>query len=122
MEEALFKSGAVKHATQLTMTLEEIAKCIQIKYNGDVARMIKDVECLEFYFPEHLVPQVVTRIEIILMQEKLKRWNFTFGRRNMSLFITESLISLKKKKRVFPIILDHCLLSLRSQLKGCQEL
>ena len=40
----MFKSGAVKHAAQFTKTLEEITKYGQVKYNGDVARMIKNVE------------------------------------------------------------------------------
>ena len=37
LEEVVFKSGAVKHAAQITKMLEEIAKYVQVKYNSDVA-------------------------------------------------------------------------------------
>ena len=40
----VFECGAMKYATQLTKTLEEIADYIKIKYNSDVTRMIRDVE------------------------------------------------------------------------------
>ena len=37
LEDAVFESGMVKHATQFTMTLKDIIDYIQIKYNSNVA-------------------------------------------------------------------------------------
>ena len=57
LEEAVFESGVMKHATQFTETLKEIAKYVQKKYNNDVAKMIKDVEHPIFNFPRVLFPR-----------------------------------------------------------------
>ena len=45
LKDAVFDSKSVKHAVQFDKTLEEIADYVQVKYNNDVARMIRDVEC-----------------------------------------------------------------------------
>ena len=51
-EDAMFENGSIKHATQFTKMLEEISKYVQVKYNSDVAHMIKDIKHSEFKFPE----------------------------------------------------------------------
>ena len=48
---AVFKSRAVKYAAQFTKTLENIIDYVQIKYNSDVARMIRDVKQPIFTYP-----------------------------------------------------------------------
>ena len=86
-EEAVFESGAVKHAAQFMTTLEKIAKSVQKKYNNDVAKMIEDVECPEFTFPECPIPQVVKNMMARRCRERLTRWTSMFGRRVINLFI-----------------------------------
>ena len=55
LKDAVFKSGAVKHAAQFTKRLEEIAY-VQKNYCSDVAKMTKDVEHPQFNILVHLVP------------------------------------------------------------------
>ena len=71
LEDAVFESGAVKHAAQFTKMLEEIAKYIQKKYNSDVAKMIKDVERQKFDFRVSRVPQTVMNLDGTMTQEKI---------------------------------------------------
>ena len=66
LKEAVFESGAVKHATQFTETLKEKAKYVQKKYNSDVAKMIKDVEHPLFKF----LPKVITNPDGTTTQEQ----------------------------------------------------
>ena len=98
LEEAVFKSRAVKHTAQFTKTLKEITKYVQKKYNSDMAKMIKDVECPKFDFPAHPVPKIVVNPDRTMTQEKLTRWIPTSGKRTMNSFIVERLISPRKKK------------------------
>ena len=58
LEDAVFESGAVKHASQFKKRLEEIANYVQKKYNSNVAKMIKNVECPIFEFPVWPVPKL----------------------------------------------------------------
>ena len=71
LQDIVVESGAVKHAAQFTKMLENIAKYVQVKYNSDIARMIKDVELAEFNFPEHPVPWVISNEDETSTQEKI---------------------------------------------------
>ena len=67
----MFESSAVKHAAQFTKMLEEIANSVQNKYNSDVVKMIKDVECPIFKFPVHPAPKITLNPDGITTQEKI---------------------------------------------------
>ena len=63
LEDAVFESGAVKHAAQFTKTLEEIANYMEKKYNSNVAKMIKVVERPIFEFPVRPVPKTILNLD-----------------------------------------------------------
>ena len=46
VEDAVFESGAVKHAVQFMNMLKEVANHVQKKYSSDVVKMMKVVEHL----------------------------------------------------------------------------
>ena len=71
LEDAVFESGAVKHAAQFTKTLEEIANYVQKKYNSDVAKMIKDVERSVFEFPARPLLKTILNSDGRITQEKV---------------------------------------------------
>ena len=50
LEDAVFESGAVRHAAQFTKTLGEIANYVQKKHNSNFAKTIKDMERPTFKF------------------------------------------------------------------------
>ena len=59
LKDAIFKSRSVKHAAQYTKTLEKIADYVQVKYNNDVAKMIREVKCPIFKYPQQPSAQIV---------------------------------------------------------------
>ena len=60
LKDAVFKSGFFKHAVQFAKTIDENADYIQIKYNSDMARMIRDVERPVFKFRQQPTAQIIT--------------------------------------------------------------
>ena len=55
----VFEIGAVKHASQFTKSLKNIADYAQIKYNNDVAEAIRIMEQLYLTYPE--MPQPIIK-------------------------------------------------------------
>ena len=70
LEDAIFESGAMKHVTQFTKMLKEIADYVQIKYSSNAVWMIRDVECPNFSYPAEPVGCLVTSEERKTMWKK----------------------------------------------------
>ena len=118
LEDAIFQIWAVKHAAQFTKVLEETAKYIQKKYNCNIAKMIKDVECPLFKFPKCPVPWVITYVDGMMTQEKIDKMDIYVWKMDYELIQSQKADFTEKEKRVFLIILDQCSPSLRLQLEG----
>ena len=118
LEDAVFESGAVKHAAQFTKTLEEIANYVQRKYNSDVAKMIKDVERPVFEFPPRPLPKTIVNPDGTITTEKVDEMDIYIWKKGYELSHSKKAELIEKEKRVFPIILEQCSPSLRSQLEG----
>ena len=59
-KDAVFEIGLIKHAAQFTKTLKEIADYVRIKYNGNMARTIRDMKRSVFKFPQQPTAQIIT--------------------------------------------------------------
>ena len=108
----MFKSEAVKHAAQFTKMLDKIANYVQKKYNNDIAKKIKDVECPIFKFSICSVLKISTNPDGTTTQEKIDEMDIYMWKKDYKL--------VEKEKRVFPSILDQCSPSPRSQLEGAE--
>ena len=113
-EDAVFESGAVKNAAQLTKMLEEIVNYMQKKYNSDFAKMIKDMERPTFKFPIWPVLRIILNPDETTTQEKIDEMDIFMWMKDCELVHNKKAEFTEKVKRIFPIILDQCSLSLRS--------
>ena len=102
LKDAVFESGTVKHAVQFTKTLQEIVDYIQIKYNSDVARMIRDVEHPVFKFPQQPIAQVITDSNGNPIQERFNKMEMYIWKKDRKLIHKQR--AEFKKKIVFLII------------------
>ena len=57
-----------------------------------------------------------------MMQEKIEEMDIYVWKKDYDLVHRQKAEFIEKEKRVFPIILDQCLPSLRSQLEGAKIL
>ena len=117
LEDAVFESGAMKHAAQFTNMLEEITNYVQKKYNSDVAKMIKDMERPVFEFPVRPLPKTILNSDGTIIQEKVDEIDIYIWKNDYKLIHSKKAEFIEKEKHVFPIILDQCSPSLRSQLE-----
>ena len=83
---------------QFTKTVEEIADYVQLKYNSDIARMIRDVECPVFKFPQQPLAQIVTDANGNPIQERLIKMEMYTRKMTTNLSISRGQSSKKKKK------------------------
>ena len=81
--------------------LEEIAKDIQKKDNNIVAKMIKDVECPQFNFPVHQVPQTITNADGTMTQEKIDKMDIYVWKKDYELIHKQKAEFIEKEKRAF---------------------
>ena len=51
LEDFVFENRAMRHAAQFTNALNDFFDCIQIKFNSDVACMIREVEWQLLFYP-----------------------------------------------------------------------
>ena len=117
LENAVFKSGSVKHAAQFTQTLEEISDHIQVRYNDDVAKMIREVERPMLKFPQQPTAQIVMDSNGNPIQERFNEMEMYMWKKDYELIHNQRAEFEEKEKRVFPIILEQC-----SQLEGAKSL
>ena len=52
IEDDVFEIGAVKHASQFSKSLQNVADYVQIKYNSDMAEAIRTMEEQVFIYPD----------------------------------------------------------------------
>ena len=78
------------------------------------------MEHLEFNFPEHLVPLVVTNEDGTSTQEKIDKMDMYIWKKDYELLHKRKTDFIENEKRVFPIILNQCSPSLKSQLEGAK--
>ena len=117
LEGAIFESGAVKHSAQFTKILKETGRYVQEQYIGNAAKTINDIERRNFEFPAHSVPQIITYPDGLMTQEKIDEMDIYLWKKDYELVLSQKAKFTEKEKRVFPIILDQCSPSWRSQLE-----
>ena len=100
--------------------LKEIAYYLLKKYNSDIAKMIKDMECPAIDFPVCLAPRIIINLHVITSQEKIDEMDIYIWKKDYKLVHNKKGDFTKKEKRVFPIILDQCSPLLRSPLEGAK--
>ena len=80
--------------------------------------MIKDAERLNLEFPACSVPWITINPDAMMMQGKINGKDINVWKKDNELIHSQKAEFTEKEKRVFPIILDQCSQSLRSQLEG----
>ena len=80
--------------------------------------MINDMECPTFDFPVRPVSKTVMSPDKTTRQEKIDEMDIYIWKNDYGLVHNRKAEFIEKEKRLFPIILDQCLPSLRSQLEG----
>ena len=121
LKDPVFKSGSIKHTAQFTKILEEIANYVQLKYNSDVAKMMRDMEHPVFKFPQQPMAQVITNTNVNPIQERFNKMEMCIWKKDYELIHKQRAEFKKKEKRVFPIILGQCSPSLRSKHEGAKS-
>ena len=118
LEDAIFESGAVRHAAQFTKTVEALADYVQVKFNADVATAIRDIERPAILMPKLPMKKKIVKEDGTTIEEEFNEVEVFMWKKEYEAEYKRRREFEEKEKRVFPIILGQCSPSLRSQLEG----
>ena len=83
--------------------LEDIADFIQVKYNSNVVRMIRDVERPTFTYPTRPTGRMITLRRITTMQEKVDEVDVYIWKKASKKIHNKKVDFKEKEKKVFSL-------------------
>ena len=117
LENAVFKSGAMKHAAQFTKMLEKNCKVHAEDIQQQCGKYDKGHGMPNFWVSSMTSTKTILNLDGTTTQEKVDKMDIYMLKKDYELIHNKKAEFIKKVKHVFPIILDQCSPSLRFQLE-----